>query len=122
VRELRQRAGLTQQELARRGGTSQPALARLERAGSGGSATLATLQRLAGAAGFALEVGLVERSDPDPVIARYAQDIDRTLLRRNLGLTVDQRIHELAKLQAFDAELRRATQRARGRRARRGRR
>ena len=112
VRELRQRAGLTQQELARRGGTSQPALARLE-AGGGGSATLATLQRLAAAAGFGLELSLVERSGPDPVIARYSRDIDRTLLRRNLGLTVDQRIRELARLQAFHAEVRRATRSAR---------
>jgi transcriptional regulator with XRE-family HTH domain len=111
VRELRQRAGLTQQELARRGGTSQPALARLE--AGGGSATLATLQRLAAAAGFELELSLVERSDPDPLIARYRQDIDRTLLRRNLGLTVDQRIRELARLQAFHEEVHRATRRAR---------
>jgi transcriptional regulator with XRE-family HTH domain len=113
VRELRQRAGLTQEELARRSGTSQPALARLE--GEGGSARLDTLRRLAAAAGFGLELVLVERPSPDPVIARYRQDIDRTLLRRNLGLTVDQRIRELAKLQAFDSEVRRATRAARGR-------
>lgn len=115
VRELRRRAGLTQQELARRAGTSQPALARLERGAGGGSATLHTLRRLAAAAGFGLELRLVERSDPDPLIAQYRRDLDRTLLRRNLRLTVDQRIRELARLQAFDAELKRATLRARGR-------
>ena len=117
VRELRRRAGLTQEELARRSGSSQPALARLER--EGGSARLDTLQRLAAAAGFGLELTLVERPDPDPVIARYRRDIDRSLLRRNLGLTVDQRIRELAKLQAFDAEVRRASRASRAVRRRR---
>jgi len=116
VRELRRRAGLTQEELARRSGSSQPALARLER--EGGSARLDTLQRLAAAAGYGLELTLVERPDPDPVTARYRRDIDRSLLRRNLGLTVDQRIRELAKLQAFDTEVRRATRATRAARGR----
>ena len=35
---------------------------------------------------------------PDPVIAAYKKDVDRTLLRANLKLTVEQR---LVNLQAF---------------------
>ena len=30
--------------------------------------------------------------DPDPVIEAYKKDVDRTLLRENLKLTVEQRI------------------------------
>ena len=106
VRELRQRAYLTQKDLAGRSGTSQPALARLE-AGIG-NPTLATLTRLAEAAGYGLELKLVERQRSDPMIEQYREGIDRTLLRRNLELTVDQRIRELEKLQRFDEEVQRA--------------
>ena len=114
VRQIRERAGLTQSELARRSGTSQPAIARLE-AGQG-SPTVATLQNLAKAAGFTLRLSLVPRTPVDAVLAAYRRDIDTSLLRRNLALSVDQRIRELARLQAFDAEVRRA-----GREARQGR-
>jgi transcriptional regulator with XRE-family HTH domain len=117
VGRLRELAGLTQSELARRSGTSQPAIARLE-AGYG-SPGIATLQRLAEAAGFDLELRLAPRASADPVIARYGKDIDRTLLRRNLTLSVDQRIRELARLQEFDAEVRRAGREARRDRGRR---
>ena len=106
VRELRERAGLTQAELAERAGTSQPAVARWE-AGEA-SPSLATLGRLARAAGLGFEIRVVPAEPADPVTARYRRDIDRTLLRRNLGLTVDQRIRELVRLQAFDEEIRRA--------------
>lgn len=112
IRRLRELAGLTQRELARRAGTSQPAIARLE-AGRG-SPSVSTLKSLAAASGFDLEFRLAPRTS-DPVIARYGKDIDRTLLRRNLALSVDQRIRELARLQEFDAELRRAGQAARRR-------
>ena len=67
------------------------------------------VERLAAAAGFALELRLVPGSPSDPLIARYQAGIDRTLLRRNLRLSVDQRIRALAKLQEFHAEVRRAT-------------
>lgn len=45
---------------------------------------------------------------PDPVIAAYAKDVDRTLLRENLRLSVDARFERLLALQRFAAELRRA--------------
>ncbi len=114
VREARQRVGLTQQELARRSGTSQPALARLE-AGIG-SPTLSTLQRLTEAAGLRLEIRLVEPAPAeDALIERYRDGIDRTLLRRNLALSVDQRIRELGRLQRFHAAVGRAVRAARRR-------
>ena len=51
------------------------------------------------------------RSDslsPDPVIEVYLRDVDRTLLRENLRLSVDERLNKLFELQQFAAELRRA--------------
>ncbi len=51
--------------------------------------------------------------EPDPVINAYKKDIDRTLIRENLRLSVEQRFEELMKLQEFAEELRRAGLRAR---------
>jgi hypothetical protein len=48
------------------------------------------------------------RPDPDQVIEAYKRDIDRSLLRENLRLTVEQRFKNLQQLQAFAAELQRA--------------
>ena len=56
VREAREAAGLSQRELARRMGTSQAAIARLEAGGVG--ATLTTLQRAASALGMEVRVEL----------------------------------------------------------------
>jgi transcriptional regulator with XRE-family HTH domain len=61
VREARGRAGLTQSELARRAGTSQPAIARYERARS--LPDLRTLHRIMDACGLELRLELAE---PDP--------------------------------------------------------
>lgn len=44
----------------------------------------------------------------DEVIAVYKRDIDTTLLRENLKLSVDERFLKLQELQRFAAELRRA--------------
>jgi hypothetical protein len=44
----------------------------------------------------------------DPVIEAYKRDIDRTLLRENLKLTVEQRFLKLCELQRFATELRKA--------------
>ena len=46
--------------------------------------------------------------EPDPVIEAYKKDIDRTLIRENLKLTVDQRFENLMRLQEFADEIRRA--------------
>lgn len=45
---------------------------------------------------------------PDPVIEAYKRDIDRTLLRENLKLTVEQRFLKLCELQRLATELRKA--------------
>lgn len=50
---------------------------------------------------------------PDPVIEVYKRDIDRTLLRANLRLTVDERFERLMELQRFAEELKAAGRRAR---------
>jgi hypothetical protein len=44
----------------------------------------------------------------DPVIEAYKRDVDRTLMRANLALTVTQRFERLMELQRFAEELRRA--------------
>ncbi len=51
--------------------------------------------------------------EPDPVIEAYKKDIDRTLIRENLRLTVEQRFEKLMALQRFAEELRRAGRAAR---------
>ena len=43
--------------------------------------------------------------EPDPVIEAYKKDIDRTLIRENLKLTVQQRLDNLVRLQEFAEEL-----------------
>jgi hypothetical protein len=44
----------------------------------------------------------------DPVIEAYMRGVDRTLLRRNLALTPEQRLLQLQELARFAEELRRA--------------
>jgi hypothetical protein len=53
------------------------------------------------------------KNDLDPVIEAYKKDIDVTLIRENLRLTVDQRFQQLMKLQQFAEDLRRAGRKAR---------
>jgi hypothetical protein len=45
---------------------------------------------------------------PDPVIEAYKKGVDRTLIRENLRLSVEQRFEKLMRLQEFAEELRRA--------------
>lgn len=45
---------------------------------------------------------------PDAVIELYMRGVDRTLLRRNLALTPEQRLLQLQELVRFAEELRRA--------------
>lgn len=51
--------------------------------------------------------------DLDPVIEAYKRDVDVTLIRENLRLTVDQRFQQLMKLQQFAEDLQRAGGKAR---------
>jgi hypothetical protein len=50
----------------------------------------------------------------DPVIEEFKKDIDRTLLRENLKLTVEQRILKMQAAVRGLLELREAARRARG--------
>lgn len=64
LRNVRNKAGLTQAELAARAGTTQPVVARAER--SDAKPTLDTLERLLDAAGYELE--LRARPRPRPAV------------------------------------------------------
>jgi hypothetical protein len=44
----------------------------------------------------------------DPIIDAYKRDVDRTLIRANLKLSVQERLENLMKLQQFAEELRKA--------------
>ena len=80
IREARRSAGLTQVQLAQRLGTTQGAIAQLERAGA--NPTVARLDEALRAAGHRLELG----STP------HTPSIDETLLARNLRLTPAERL------------------------------
>jgi hypothetical protein len=54
----------------------------------------------------------------DPVIEAYKKDVDRTLLREALKLTVEQRLRSLMSLQRAAVELQRAGRDARAARNR----
>ena len=49
----------------------------------------------------------------DPVIEVYKKDVDRTIIRENLKLTVEERLRKHQNAQTFFEELRRAGDRAR---------
>ena len=55
-----------------------------------------------------------QAKDIDLVIEAYKKDVDATLIRENLRLTVDERFQQLMKLQQFAEDLRRAGRKARG--------
>jgi uncharacterized protein len=71
IRDARHRAGLTQSALARRAGTSQPALARYERGHA--LPTLPTLERLLTACGERLELRSVESPAALPITSIRGQ-------------------------------------------------
>ena len=114
ILEARLAAGLSQRELADRVGTSQSAIANLELGLT--NPTVATLERCLAATGFALKVELVPLSLNDAVVERYMRDVDRTLLRQNLRLSVDERIHSLGEWQENSTLLQAATRKAKLRR------
>lgn len=53
------------------------------------------------------------KKDPDPVVEAYKAGVDRTLIRENLKLTVEERFLKAMALSRFADELRRAGKRAR---------
>lgn len=113
VLDARQHANLTQRDLAERLGTSQSAIARLEQGAT--NPTMSTLVRTFAAAGFEVRMELVPLSATDPVVERYKQDVDRTLLRENLGKPVDERLRTLSEWQVASRELQRAARAGRTR-------
>lgn len=51
----------------------------------------------------------------DPVVEALRKNVDKTLIRKNLALTPEQRLRQLMELQRFAEELRRAGREAKGR-------
>jgi ribosome-binding protein aMBF1 (putative translation factor) len=68
VREIREAAGFTQTELARKAGTTQSVIARLEDAEYAGH-SLTMLERIAGACGVALKLHAEKKPDFDREVA-----------------------------------------------------
>ena len=113
VKEMRRHAQLTQRELAERAGTSQSAIAKLEQGES--NPTIDTIERWARAAGFAVQFTLVPLPVVDPVVERYKRDVDRSLLRENLRMSVHERLRSLGEWQSDLHTLQYAVTRARAR-------
>lgn len=95
VREARNRAGLTQRELAERAGTSQAAVARYER--GRGLPSLDTLDRLVEACGFDLRIHL------EPILP----DSDNAGIELRLAMSVENRLRSNDDISRLVAELRR---------------
>jgi len=83
IREARRRAGLSQAELAARVGTSQPAIARYERARS--MPDLSTLNRIVEACGYELRLELAEPDEQRAAAEEAA--LERTVEERVLANT-----------------------------------
>ena len=85
VQEARRRAGLTQRELAERAGTSQAAIARIERGRQ--EPSLETLQKILRATGLELRVELA------PI-----DDHDAQLIEQALAMTPEQRLRAIEEM------------------------
>jgi transcriptional regulator with XRE-family HTH domain len=92
VRRARTDAKLTQAELARRLGTSQPAIVKLERPGA--NPTVRTLDRVLRATGHRLDLDA----------PNWSPGIDESLIRQQLELPPAERLRQLERQ---SAELRR---------------
>lgn len=114
LRFVREHAAITQRTLADRAGTTQAVVARIESGESNPS--IDTLRRLVSAAGFELQLTVVERPAPDPVIEAYKRDVDKTLLIDGLRKTPEQRVQALVAMAHLAAEMRRAMRVAEGKR------
>ena len=98
LQEARSLAGLSQRDLARRAGTSQSEISRIEQGRI--SPTLATLEKLLHAAGYDGHLTLVPLTVRD---SHMLEDITRIL-----ALTPEDRLREIRNLSRFTAEARRA--------------
>jgi transcriptional regulator with XRE-family HTH domain len=91
IRQARQRSGLSQRELARRAGTTQSVVARIELGQT--SPTWATIERLLHAAGLELDTRLTLH----PVAhSHMLGDVPRIL-----ALSPEERLRELGQLSRF---------------------
>jgi len=98
LREARTRAGLSQRDLAKKAGTAQSVIARIERGQT--SPTLETLERLLAAAGVELHARLAVKERD--VRSHMLDDVPRIL-----RLTPEQRLEELKNFSRFLYEARR---------------
>jgi transcriptional regulator with XRE-family HTH domain len=96
VKQARLAAGLTQSGLARRLGSSQAAVAKLERPGA--NPTIRTLERVMGAVGMRLDVRPVE----------HRSSVDETLIASYLRLTPAERLRAFQSSHESLARLRTA--------------
>lgn len=96
IRALRRERGLSQAEVARAAGTSQPAIARLEAGRS--SPSIATIERILAAMGLRLEL----------TTAEVDTGVDRTLIAQMLRLTPVERLAALEQQAASIVRMRRA--------------
>ena len=106
IRAVREGAGLSQRALAARAHTTQDVVARIEAGES--SPSLGTLRRLVTAAGCDMQLCVVPRPAPDPVIEAYKRDVDTSLLIENLRKSPAQRMQTLVAMARLAAEMRRA--------------
>jgi transcriptional regulator with XRE-family HTH domain len=102
VRELRHRRAVTQRQLAARMGTTQSAIAALERPGS--NPTTQTVADALDALGYELRLTAVAKPPA----------VDESLIRQQLALTPAQRLEQLEAMAAGARELATAGARARG--------
>ena len=102
VRSARTDAKLTQAELARRLGTSQPAVVKLERPGA--NPTVRTLDRVLRATGHRLELAA----------PAWSPGIDESLIRKQLELPPAERLRQLERQSAEMRRLMIAGARGRG--------
>lgn len=114
LRTARERASLSQRELAARAHVTQATVARIE--SSAANPSIQTLQRLLKAAGCVLKVEPFAAAEPDPVVEAYKRDVDRTLLVEQLRKSPAQRARDLVALARLADEARRATLAARHKR------
>ncbi|MEA2393449.1 MAG: hypothetical protein QOJ82_1340 [Solirubrobacteraceae bacterium] len=102
VRRARRRAGLSQAELGRRLGTSQPAIVKLERPGA--NPTVRTLERVLRATGHRLDLRA----------PAWSPGVDESLIREQLALAPAERLRRLERQAAEMRRLALAGARGRG--------